>query len=141
MILLDTNVLIDARDKGSAFHQWAEEIIAGGLAGEGIAINAIILAELCVGQENPTALEMELRAHGFALLDVPAAASAFCARAYSRYRLARKKSRGGDAPHTPLPDFFIGAHAELLNWKVATRDPERFQLYFANVDLLQPPRK
>ncbi|HAK06532.1 MAG TPA: DNA-binding protein, partial [Spartobacteria bacterium] len=50
----------------------------------------------------------------------------------------RKKSGGGDAPLTPLPDFFIGAHAELMGWKLATRDPERFRLYFERVELIEP---
>ena len=30
----------------------------------------------------------------------------------------------------PLPDFFIGAHAELMGWKLATRDVERYRIYF-----------
>ena len=61
-----------------------------------------------------------------------------CARAYTRYRSARRRSGGGQAPRTPLPDFFIGAHAELLGWKLATRDTERYRLYFPKVELLEP---
>jgi predicted nucleic acid-binding protein len=37
-----------------------------------------------------------------------------------------------------LPDFFVGAHAELMGWKLATRDMERYRLYFPDVELIEP---
>ena len=83
-------------------------------------------------------MEGELRAEGLKVLDVPAAASPLCARAYTRYRMARRRSGGGRAQAIPLPDFFIGAHAELMGWQLATRDAERLRLYFPNVELLEP---
>jgi predicted nucleic acid-binding protein len=138
VILLDSNIIIDARDRKSPFHGWAEEVIAHALSTEGAALNAVVLAELCLGHNDPKSIEGELKARGVNILDVPAAASAICGRAYSHYRSARRKSGGGDAPLTPLPDFFIGAHAELMGWKLATRDPERFRLYFQRVELIEP---
>jgi predicted nucleic acid-binding protein len=138
VILLDSNIIIDARDRKSRFQAWAEDILAQALATEGVALNAVVLAELCVGHGDPKSIEGELKAKGVDILDVPAAASAICGRAYSRYRAARRKSGGGRGPSTPLPDFFIGAHAELMSWKLATRDSERFRLYFPNVELIEP---
>ena len=138
MILLDTNVVIDAREPRSPFHAGAEELIAAAIAGEGAAVNAIVLAELCVGQGDTAAVETALQFKGVDLVGLPVDASAICARAFTRYRAARKASGGGDAPLVPLPDFFIGAHAELMGWKVATRDAERFRIYFPAVELLEP---
>ena len=138
MILLDSNVVIDARDEQSPFRRWAEDVIAEALSAGGAGLNAIVLAELCVGQEDPAAVEVNLRAEGLHVIDVPAAASPICGRAYTLYRRARKASGGGDAPATPLPDFFIGAHAELMGWKLATRDPDRIRTYFPSVNLLEP---
>jgi predicted nucleic acid-binding protein len=46
----------------------------------------------------------------------------------------------GKASGVPLPDFFIGAHAELMRWKVATRDVERDRIYFPAVELIEPAR-
>ena len=138
MILVDTNVLIDARENASPYRQWAEEVIASGLSADGIALNAIVFAELCVGQKNPNAVEAGLRAQGLLIIDVPVAAAALCARAYTSYLVARRKSGGGKAPSVPLPDFFIGAHAELLGWKLATRDVERYRIYFPAVELIEP---
>jgi len=138
VILSDSNVIIDARTKASPFHRWAEDVIAEALSSEGIAINAIVLAELCVGQIDPNVIEGELRTKGVDILDFPAAASPICARAYSVYLNARVRAGGRHAPRIPLPDFFIGAHAELMGWSVATRDTERFRLYFPNVQLIAP---
>lgn len=138
MILVDTNVLVDARDKASPFRQWAEELIADGLSGEGVSINAIVLAELCVGQREPETVQAGLLAQGFNIVDLPANVALISASAYTLYRDARKRSRGGAAPRVPLPDFFIGAHAEMMGWKLATRDSERFRLYFPRVQLIEP---
>jgi predicted nucleic acid-binding protein len=138
MILVDTNVLIDAREQTSHYRRWAEDVIAGGLSADGIVLNAIVFAELCVGQKNPEAVEADLRARGLAIVDLPVAAAALCARAYTRYVLARKKSGGGKASIVPLPDFFIGAHAELMGWKLATRDVKRYRIYFPAVELIEP---
>jgi predicted nucleic acid-binding protein len=138
VILADSNVIIDARDPKSPFHGWAEELLAQGLSTEGISLNAIVLAELCVGHDDPKSIEAELNAKGINILDVPAQASAICGQAYFRYRLLRRKSGGSKAPAVPLPDFFIGAHAELLGWALATRDSERFRLYFPKVKLIEP---
>jgi predicted nucleic acid-binding protein len=52
--------------------------------------------------------------------------------------LARAKSGGSTAPSIPLPDFFIGAHAEIMGWKIATRDVDRYASYFPTVKLITP---
>lgn len=138
MILIDTSVLIDAREQTSPCRRWAEEVVADGLSADRIALNAIIFAELCVGQKHPEAVEADLRVRGLTIIDVSVAAAALCARAYSRYLLARKKSGGGKASTVPLPDFFIGAHAELVGWRLATRDVEGYRVYFPAVELIEP---
>ena len=138
MILVDSNVIIDIRSASSPFRAWAEELLADALAAEGIALNAIVLAELSVGRIEPEALVAELRSAGVLILDLPAAASVICAQAYTQYRAARRDSGGGNAPPLPLPDFFIGAHAELMGWKLATRDVDRYRVYFPKVELITP---
>ncbi len=101
----------------------------------GIAINAVILAELCVGQQYPDFVAEDLAGTGLDILDIPMRAATICARAYSKYIVARSRS---PAPRIPLPDFFIGAHAELMEWTVATRDPDRFRTYFPTVEIVEP---
>lgn len=138
MILLDTNVLIDVFDAKAPFHQWASVLIRKGLMGEGVAINPVILAELCVGDRTPDTVALRLETMGVVLLDLPAAASPRCARAYASYLENRRKQNAPAAPKTPLPDFFIGAHASLFSFSLATADVSRYQTYFPEIKLLTP---
>ena len=85
-------------------------------------------------------VEPEIRKLGLEIFDLPAAASETCGAAYRRYVLARRASGGGSAPKIPLPDFFIGAHAEVMHWKLATRDAGRISKYFPKISLLTPKK-
>jgi hypothetical protein len=89
--------------------------------GPGGLLRDLRVPGFCVGQDDPKAVEVELREKGLTIVDLPAAAASICGRAYTRYRTARKRS-GSKAPMIPLPDFFIGAHAELTDWALATRE-------------------
>ena len=85
MILLDTNVAIYASDASSPFSAWARHVIATGVSGDGAAMNAVALAELCVGDLEPDKVAVRIRGWGISILDVPSAASAPCAAAYVAY--------------------------------------------------------
>ena len=85
MILLDTNVLIDAFDPSARLHAWASDLIRDGLLGEGVAINPVILAELCVGDLRADTVAARLETLGIVILDLPSAASTRCAQAYAAY--------------------------------------------------------
>jgi len=136
--LLDTNVLIYASDPESPFCSWARGTIASAVADDGAAINAVSLAELCVGDDDPESVASRVRSWGIAIVDVPASAASVCATAYRRYRDARLSESGRVAPAIPLPDFFIGAHAQTMGWELATADQGRFRQYFPKLTLQMP---
>lgn len=138
MILLDTNVLIYASTGSSPFLEWARRTIAAAVPEGGAAVNAVSLAEICVGDAEPETVADRLRSWGIIILDVPAAAAEPCAKAYTRYRERRRAESGRDAPSLPLPDFFIGAHAQVMGWPLATADEGRFRTYFPSVPLRTP---
>ena len=139
MILLDTNVLVYAFDLDSPFCQWARETIADAVAGDGGAVNAVGLAEICVGDADPPTAPDRIRSWGVEILDVPAAAADVCATAYRKYRKRRMSQSDTPVPLMPLPDFFVGAHAKIMGWKLATADRGRFHTYFPSVSLKMPP--
>ncbi|MGJ3244109.1 MAG: type II toxin-antitoxin system VapC family toxin [Opitutales bacterium] len=139
MMLLDTNVLIYAFDSGSPMHPWGRSILRDAVLGDGAAINPVILAELSAGDQSPDTLVQRLEALGVNLLDLPVATALRCARAYSDYLANRgKQSDLPAAPKSPLPDFFVGAHASALDLTLATADTGRYQTYFPEVHLLTP---
>ncbi len=141
MTLLDTNVLVYASDPGSEFSRWARKAIARAVRVDGAAINAVTLAELCVGSRHPETVADRIRTWGVVILDVPAAASDVCAKAYNTYRKRRLRQSGKDSPAMPLPDFFIGAHAQTMGWRLATADQGRFKTYFPRVVVECPSLK
>lgn len=107
LILLDTNVVIDAQNTASAFYGWSNQVISEAIATEGVGVNVITLAELCSAERvNSEAVQAELHSAGVRIIDLPARTAHICGQAYRRYRLSRKKSRGGQAPGVPLPDLF-----------------------------------
>ncbi|MEP7013402.1 MAG: PIN domain-containing protein [Acidobacteriota bacterium] len=138
MILLDTNVLIYASTARSPFFEWARQTIAEGVSEGGAAVNTVCLSEVCVGDAEPELVADRLRSWGITLLDIPVAAAEPCASAYFRYRERRRAESGRDSPSIPLPDFFIGAHAMVMGWPIATADEGRFQTYFPAVALRTP---
>jgi predicted nucleic acid-binding protein len=138
MILLDSNVLIYAFDDDSPHNRWSRQTIANAVGDGGASINAVSLAEICVGDEEPGTVADRIRSWGVEILDVPVAAADMCAKAYRRYRQRRRSESGKDAPRMPLPDFFIGAHAQTMTWDLASADPGRFRTYFPTVRLQMP---
>lgn len=138
MILLDTNVLIYASLPQSDFHEWAVSTIADAAAGDGCAVDSVSLAEICVGDSDPSSVADRIGRWGVEVVDTPAAAAVACAAAFRTYRARRRDQSGSEAPSTPLPDFFIGAHALVRGWDLATADPQRFRTYYPEVRLITP---
>jgi predicted nucleic acid-binding protein len=138
VILLDTNVLIYASDGRPPQRRWARRTIAEAVSGDGAAINAVTLAELCVGDAEPATVADRVRAWGIDVLDVPVAAAEISARAFLSYRQRHKRDSGKDSLTIPLPDLFIGAHAQMMGWTLATADTDRYKTYFPKVKLKTP---
>jgi len=141
MMLLDTNVIVYARYSESPWHEWAKELIWKAISegGDGACLNAVSLAELCAEDGvDANAVSLAVLRLGVDIVPVPSLAAPFCGAAYRTYRQKRKSESGKDAPKIPLPDFFIGAHAQLDNLTLATNDPDKFRAYFPTVNLLTP---
>lgn len=138
MILFDTSVIIDSRDPDSPWHSWAKEQIAQAVAGEGAAVNTVVLSEASVRAKNRELVREELETFGIILTPLPISASLPAAKAFAIYLDRLKKERKKDGNKMPLPDFLIGAHAEAEGFKLATRDPDRVRKYFPKVALIVP---
>ena len=133
MKLFDTNVLLDIATADTTWLAWSE-IHFRSIAAQGpILINPIIYAELAPAFTSAADLNKWLDPAIFRRLPLPYPAGWIAAQAFLKYR------RGGGAKTSPLPDFYIGAHAEIEKWTLVTRDAARYRTYFPNVALITPP--
>jgi predicted nucleic acid-binding protein len=131
--LVDSSVLLDVLAP-SPWRAWSEEQLSAIADQDELAINQIIYAEIAVGFGSREQLERALQNAGLARAGIPWAAAWLVARAFRAYR-----ERGGKRV-TPLPDFFIGAHASAADVPLLTRDPARIRTYFPEVHLIAPDR-
>jgi predicted nucleic acid-binding protein len=69
----------------------------------------------------------------FKILPIPREALFLAGKVFIKY----KKENNGKKSSV-LPDFFIGAHASILNIPLLTRDVARYKTYFPKLQLLHP---
>ncbi len=131
MILVDTNVILDVINRDEKWFDWSAQMIREQGDSE-LFINVVIYTELIPAFREADEVRGFLRKSPFLRKPLPFAAAAPAARAFKEYR-----SRGG-VKTAPLPDFFIGAHAEADGLKILTRDTKRYRMYFPEVSLICP---
>ena len=132
MVLVDANVLVDVLADDPAWREWSEARLLEIAATEELAINPIIYAELAAAYRSAAALERALSGLGLVRLPLPYEAGFVAAQAFMAYR------RGDGTKRSPLPDFYIGAHAQTTNLRLLTRDAARYRTYFPKVRLITP---
>ena len=132
MFLVDTNVLLDIFSNDPVWRPWSERSIRDSLVAGVVGINPIIYAETSLAFTDPRDLDHHLNALTLVRFQLPYEAGFLAARAFLRYR------RAGGVRVSPLPDFYIGAHAETEGLTLLTRDTRRYQNYFPTVKLVAP---
>lgn len=132
VILFDTNVLLDIATEDANWLGWSERQFRAAAAQGPILINPIIYAELAPAFATQSDLDGWLDPAVFQRLALPYAAGWLAAQAFVKYR------RAGGTRSSPLPDFYIGAHAEAEGLTLATRDATRYRTYFPSVSLITP---
>ncbi|MFC9892547.1 type II toxin-antitoxin system VapC family toxin [Nocardia sp. NPDC127579] len=95
-------------------------------------INPIIYAEVAGGFDSIEELNEALPESELERVELPYASGFVASKAFVAYR-----RRGGEK-RSPLPDFYIGAHAAVSGYRLLTRDPARFRTYFPNLELIAP---
>jgi len=132
MILVDSNVIIDVLSEDTVWRAWSEAALIDAANRDEIAINPIIYVEVASGFATMAALDLHLGDGEFRRLPLPYEAGFVAGRAFVEYR------RRGGVRTSPLPDFYIGAHAAVAGLTLLTRDPKRYAGYFPRVGLIAP---
>jgi predicted nucleic acid-binding protein len=99
-----------------------------------VVINPLIYAEVSVGYQTVEELEDLLPAADYEREPLPYLAGFAAGKAFVRYR------RGGGEKRSPVPDFYIGAHAAITGYRLLTRDVSRYRTYFPTIDIIAPPQ-
>ncbi len=130
--LFDSNVLLDIITANVTWGAWSKAQLAAATAQRLAFINPLIYAELAPAFASQEELDRWLGPADFQRLQLPYSAGWRAGRAFVQYR------RAGGTRTSPLPDFYIGAHAEAAGMTLVTRDVARYATYFPNVSLLTP---
>jgi predicted nucleic acid-binding protein len=130
--LVDSNVLIDVRSEDPVWFEWSARALAATADRYRLAINPIIYAELSIDAERIEDLDAELPEADYLRLPLPYEAGFLAGKAFVGYR------RSGGTRRSPLPDFYIGAHAAVHGLTLLTRDATRYRTYFPTVTLISP---
>ena len=130
--LVDANVLIDVMSDDPTWGAWSGEALAAAADDGTLVINPVIYAEVSIRFSAVEALDEALPRELYLREPLPWAAAFLAGKCFVDHR-----RRGGER-RSPLPDFFIGAHAAVGGLKLLTRDVGRYATYFPTVPLIAP---
>jgi hypothetical protein len=130
--LADSCVLLDVITGDEQWADWSAGQIAVAMDAGRVVINPLIYAEVSVGYETVEELDELLPASDYEREPLPYLAGFAAGKAFLRYR------RGGGDKRSPMPDFYIGAHAAVAGYQLLTRDVRRYRMYFPTIDIIAP---
>jgi len=131
-ILVDSNIILDIVTEDPEWFGWSSDTLAYHADAHILVVNPIIYAEISIGFERIEDLDKTLLSEYFRRDPLPWEAAFLAGKCFLSYR--RKK--GGK--RSPLPDFYIGAHAAVTGMTLMTRDSSRYRSYFPKLSLITP---
>lgn len=131
-VLVDANVLLDVLTEDPAWADWSARQLDAYAAQAELCINPIIYAEVSTGFNRIEQLDDALLPDAFTRLALPSEAAFLAGKAFLQYRRAK------GARISPLPDFFIGAHAAIEGMPLLTRDARRYRTCYPKLEVICP---
>jgi predicted nucleic acid-binding protein len=131
-VLVDSNVLLDIIEEDTTWFEWSSRNLQQIADRSILIINPVIYSEVSVGFQQIEELEAALPSDMFERRPIPWEAAFLAGKCFVRYR------RLGGVRRSPLPDFFIGAHAAVAGLTLITRDATRYRTYFPTISLIAP---
>jgi len=130
--LVDSNVLFDFLTEDDEWFDWSSAMLEQASNRGTVAINQVVYAEVSVRYSTIEDLDKQLAVDYFARVSIPWEAAFLAGKAFDRYK------RQGGTRRSPLPDFFIGAHAAITGMTLLTRDARRYRAYFPKLKIIAP---
>ncbi len=130
--LVDSNVLLDVATADPNWGSWSSAMLERAADESVLIINPLIYAEVSIGFAAIEDLETALTTDIYRREALPYEAAFLAGKCFLEYR-----RRGGEK-RSPLPDFYIGAHAAVAGYRLLTRDATRYRTYFPTLELIAP---
>jgi predicted nucleic acid-binding protein len=131
-VLVDSNVLLDVATGDPRWGTWSAQALEDAAEDSVLIINPLIYAEVSIGFDTIEELEAAMPARVFRREALPYEAAFLAGKSFLDYR------RRGGHRSSPLPDFYIGAHASIAGFELMTRDVGRYRTYFPRLKLIAP---
>ena len=131
-ILVDSNVILGIVTEDRKWFQWSSDMLGRFTETHILVINPIVYAEVSIGFHRIEDVEMALPQSSFRRDPLPWEAAFLAGKCFLAYR------KKGGRRRSPLPDFFIGAHAAIARIPLLTRGVSRYRTYFPNLKLIAP---
>ncbi len=100
--------------------------------GNRLVINAVVYAEISASYARMEECAHLLSRHCLEYEEISQETAFLAGKAFLLYR----GNKGNKI--SPLPDFFIGAHAAVKGYTLLTRDAKRYHTYFPKLAIISP---
>ncbi len=130
--LVDSNVLLDLFYDDPDWADWSQQTLERCASQGSLFINSVIYSEVSIGFKRIEDLEAILHQTGLEMLDIPREALFLAGKAFLKYRRRSGQKR------SPLPDFYIGAHAAISRLQLITRDTGRYKSAYPKIKIICP---
>lgn len=131
-IFVDSCVLLDLFTADPQWADWSEAVLERYSQTNSLYINSVVYAEVSVGFERIEEVDEAISLMDIRVIEMPREALFLAGKVFLQYR------RNKGAKRSPLPDFFIGAHALVSDFALVTRDLRNYQIYFPQATLICP---
>lgn len=128
----DSNIVLDLVATRSPFYEWSQRRLEECALAGPLVTNAIVFAESSASFAAWQSAELIFDELEIIFEDITKEVAHLAGKVHADYR-----KRGGQRERT-LPDFFIGAHASIYQFRILTRDAARYRTYFPNVEIIAP---
>lgn|SRR3989338_5462371 len=131
-IIVDSNVILDILTEDKQWYRWSSEQLMKLSEDNELIINQVIYSEISIRFSSIEDLDEVIAEAGLKCENLPWEASFLAGKCFMLY----KNNEG--SKRSPLPDFYIGAHAAITKRTLLTRDTKRYKTYFNNLEIISP---
>jgi predicted nucleic acid-binding protein len=131
MILVDSNIILDILTEDPNWYDWSASTLETLAEDNKLIINDVIYSEISISFRYIEELE-EILTNSFIIQPIPKEALFLAGKVFVKYKNA------GGVKQSTLPDFFIGAHASILDIPLLTRDKKGYKNNFPNLKIICP---